>query len=146
MATGFKGLKRFRKHLQQNLDAKLHEVTQDAFALLIRNSPVLLANFRGNWYGSTGAPFVGKADNFSSSDESGTIQSQRHTNPGVSKGMAPTAFEKSNLSPALKAKFGKVVFITNNLSYATALENGHSDQAPGGVLHVSAQQMRARMA
>jgi len=33
----------------------------------------------------------------------------------------------------LKAKLGSCVYIQNNISYALALENGHSDQAPKGV-------------
>ena len=31
----------------------------------------------------------------------------------------------------------KVQFFTNNLPYAAALENGHSGQAPGGMVRVT---------
>ena len=32
----------------------------------------------------------------------------------------------------------KVQFFTNNLPYAAALENGHSGQAPGGMVGITA--------
>ena len=37
----------------------------------------------------------------------------------------------------------KVIFITNNLPYINALENGHSDQAPSGMLAVTLNEVEA---
>lgn len=143
--AGFKGLGKFRRKAKKKGNAALHKLTEDAFGTLVRNSPVDLGNFRGNWLGSKNVPRIGDPKNYRRSEgTTGTIQSQRVSNAGVTKGAPPTSFERSNLAPALTAKLGEKVYITNNLDYATALENGHSPQAPNGVLHVSAQEVRAR--
>jgi hypothetical protein len=144
MMAGFKGLNRFRTKAKKKADETLHKFVFESFSLLITNSPVLIGNFRANWFGSKLTPIVGDPKNFGLSADTGTIQASRTSNPGVSKGAPPTALERSNLGSAMTAKVGQDVYITNNLEYALPLENGHSDQAPAGVLHVSAQQMRAR--
>lgn len=140
----FIGLKRFQRKYQKQKDEKLHKVTNIAFINLIQGSPVDLSNFRGSWLGSILTPRVGDANAFRGRGGV-SVQSQRTTNPGVSKGQLPTAFEKRNLAPALKAKFGQDVYITNNLVYAKPLEDGHSGQAPSGILHVQAQRTRAQV-
>jgi len=144
--AGFKGLNRFRKKYKKTKDDKLHDVTELAFGNLVSGSPVDVANFRGSWLGSVRVPRVGDPKAYRGKGSvAGSIQSQRHTNPGVSKGAPPTAYEKSNLAPALKAKFGQTVYVTNNLDYAEDLENGGSNQAPGGILKVQAQKTRAQI-
>jgi hypothetical protein len=35
------------------------------------------------------------------------------------------------------------IYFTNNLPYAQALENGHSNQAPGGMVGLTALMLRA---
>ena len=145
---GFVGLNRHVNKRNKQLNAVLHEVTDKAFENLIEASPVDVGNFRGNWLGSKVIARVGNPDNFrgkGGEGTMGTIQSQRITNPGVAKGQPPTSFEETNLGSAKTAKIGQDVYITNNLSYAQALENGSSKQAPGGILRVSAQKTRAQM-
>ena len=135
--SGFKGLNKFTKKVNKKLDDKLHAVTKDAFGNLVRNSPVLLANFRGSWLGSAITPRIGDPNAYTGkAGVGGSVQSQRLTNAGVTKGQGPTSFEMTNLSPALKAKFGQDVFITNNIAYAQQVENRSS------VLYVSANQTK----
>jgi len=128
----FRGLKKFQKKIDKMKDDALHKVTRRAFNNLIVNSPVWIGNFRGSWLGSMLTPNVG--GRFDTVDQSMSI----------AKGQPPNAFEVSNIGPAMKAKFGQMVYITNNVAYAEDLENGRSDQAPAGVLHVSTQQTRAQ--
>lgn len=144
--AGFRGLNRFRKKYKKTKDDKLHDVTELAFSNLVAGSPVDIANFRGSWLGSVRIPRVGDPKAYRGGGSvAGSIQSQRLTNPGVSKGSPPTAYEKSNLAPALKAKFGQHVYITNNLDYAQNLENGGSKQAPSGILRVQTQRTQAQI-
>lgn len=133
---GFKGLKKYQKNVKTKLDDKLHKVTRQAFYNLVTMSPVDTGNFRGNWFGSILTAFKG--------DPNAQIF-QTTTTVGITRGTPPTALEQSHLSPALRAKFGQTVYITNNLNYAQSLENGHSKQAPSGVLHVATQRTKAEI-
>lgn len=83
---------------------------------IVLRSPVDTGRFRGNNIVSIGAPVYTATENL---DKSGGETIQR----GLSV--------MSGLEPYTQ------VYIQNNLPYATALEDGHSKQAPGGVYAVS---------
>lgn len=83
---------------------------------IVLRSPVDTGRFRGNNIVSVGAPVYASSENL---DPSGSETIQR----GLSA--------MSGLEPYTQ------VYIQNNLPYATALEDGHSNQAPGGVYAVS---------
>lgn len=83
---------------------------------IVLRSPVDTGRFRGNNIVSVGAPVYASSENL---DPSGSETIQR----GLSA--------MSGLEPYTQ------VYIQNNLPYATALEDGHSKQAPGGVYAVS---------
>lgn len=83
---------------------------------IVLRSPVDTGRFRGNNIVSVGAPVYASSESF---DPSGSETIQR----GLSA--------MSGLEPYTQ------VYIQNNLPYATALEDGHSKQAPGGVYAVA---------
>lgn len=83
---------------------------------IVLRSPVDTGRFRGNNIVSVGAPVYTNSANVDPSG-SETIQ----------QGVRAT----TGLEPFTQ------VFIQNNLPYATALEDGHSQQAPGGIFAVS---------
>lgn len=83
---------------------------------IVLRSPVDTGRFRGNNIVSVGAPVYASSESI---DPSGSETIQR----GLSA--------MSGLEPYTQ------VYIQNNLPYATALEDGHSKQAPGGVYAVS---------
>jgi hypothetical protein len=87
-------------------------------AQLIQMSPVDTGRFRNNWYLSIGySPNV--ATN-TGADKSGSAALTR-----IANGLG-------------SAKLGDLIWITNNLPYATRLEYGYSKQAPAGMVRISA--------
>ena len=140
----FKGLKNYKKTVEDKANKALHDVTEAAFENLVKGSPVDLGNFRSNWFGSARTPIVGDPKNYrKTAGSQGTVMSVRISNPGLRKGSPLSGLERTNLKPALQAKIGDTAYITNNLDYATTLENGGSPQAPAGILYVAAQKTRA---
>jgi len=133
--AGFKGLKKFLQKFDKKTTKVLHDVSRIAFYNLVTGSPVDKGNFRARWLGSAVIPRVGNPYNLPYEE-----------NPGnVALGTPTTAEEAGNFQPALKAKFGQDVYITNNLHYADKLENGGSSQAPSGILKVQVQKTRAQI-
>lgn len=84
---------------------------------VVNGSPVDTGTFRGNHLVSLNE--VDNAFDVSVRDKSGSAT--------IAKGM----------STILQAKIGDVIYIQNNLPYAVALENGHSQQAPFGVYSIA---------
>lgn len=86
-------------------------------AKLIQRSPVDTGRFRANWnYG------IGVMD----------LTVTNVTDPSGS-----LALSKLNSGVEL-TKLGDIVHITNNLPYAIPLEFGHSEQAPNGMVRITA--------
>jgi len=83
---------------------------------IVLRSPVDTGRFRGNNIVSVGAPVYTSS---ASVDPTGLETIQQGAS--VTTGLEPYT----------------LVFIQNNLPYATALEDGHSQQAPGGIYAVS---------
>lgn len=128
---GFRGLEQYPKTYNKKADEQLHHVTEVAFDELVSRAPVDTGRFRGNWKGAVSSP---------NKDTDTKLVQQ-----GVTQGTPTTALEKANLAPALTAKIGQDVWITNNLDYAQRLENGYSPQAPAGTLHVTVANIQGRI-
>ena len=91
---------------------------------VILRSPVDTGTFRGNHRVSIGS--VDYTKDFQKIDKSGTTT--------IADGMAKV----------LSVQLGMRVFISNNLPYAIALENGHSGQAPLGIYSITFQSVTSR--
>ena len=91
---------------------------------VVLKSPVDTGAFRGNHRVSIGS--VDYTKDFQKIDKSGTTT--------IADGMAKV----------LSVQLGMRVFISNNLPYAIALENGHSGQAPLGIYSITFQSVTSR--
>ena len=111
------------KILIQNIKDKTAKIAQAAtyelFGRVERASPVDEGTFRGNWNFGIGAPDL--SVNLSARDPDG----QR----------ADTQAEKAYETPV-----GGIVYFTNALPYANALEHGWSNQAPRGMVSLTSLQ------
>ncbi len=107
------------KHVKGEADTFVKKVVLDLDRSLVRRSPVDTGRFKGNWQlGVDNAP-GGDVEMFNKSPL-GTPQR------GVSDKTIAT-----HLPLIPKKAAGHVYYLVNNLPYAEALENGHSQQAPG---------------
>jgi len=95
----------------------------DRYLPLAAGKGYIGGRFRANWNVSYGV--INRAV-----DES-------NWNPASSLAKAMTEIEKVNSLPV-----GGVIFLCNNLPYATRLENGWSSQAPSGMVRLSVVQWR----
>jgi len=102
--------------VEEELTQRVRVIALAMLNEIVLRSPVDTGRFRGNNIVSVGAPVYASSENL---DPSGSETIQR----GLSA--------MSGLEPYTQ------VYIQNNLPYATALEDGHSKQAPGGVYAVS---------
>lgn len=91
---------------------------------VVLKSPVDTGTFRGNHRVSIGS--VDYTKDFQKIDKSGTTT--------IADGMAKI----------LSVQLGMRVFISNNLPYSIALENGHSGQAPLGIYSITFQSVTSR--
>ena len=99
-----------------DLNKAARAVALDLFSRVIVRSPVDTGRFRGNWQIDVSIVPEGWAEQF---DRGGQAT--------IDKGRAGLA----------AYKLGQTISIRNNLPYAVALENGHSGQAPTGVVKVT---------
>lgn len=91
------------------------------FDMVVLRTPVDTGRLRGNWVCTIGGP------NAASMAE---IRSMAET-------------KRQNEAKVNESTFKDVVYLTNNLTYAVAIEYGHSAQAPQGMMRVSAAQWPA---
>jgi hypothetical protein len=107
----------------EDLVARRHRaVTLEAFTSVVRMSPVDSGLFRGNWQVSDGAP--------PSAPTAATDKSGAQT-------IALGSREIAKVRP-----YGRT-WIANLLDYAQCLEDGHSQQAPAGMVAVTIARLRA---
>ena len=99
-------------------DEHLRKVSAEMLQAVIMGSPVMDSPFRSNHRVTIDTP------------TSETVEGTGNRSP---KGSLDQLTFNDGAKEILKAKLGSCVYIQNNISYALALENGHSDQAPKGV-------------
>lgn len=98
------------------------KIALEALTRVVQKSPVDTGRFRGNWNVAVGSPNTSAS---ASPDPSG---GQTLALGGQAIGQA-TGLQQ--------------IFVTNSLPYASALENGSSQQAPAGVVAVTAAEIRS---
>jgi hypothetical protein len=114
---------RFAKENPATFKVVRDKVALQGLAGVVKKSPVDTGRFRANHQVTTGAPAGGDLED-TDKDGNGTI--------GNGNGTIVAA-----------PPFG-VVYITNNLPYAEAIENGHSGQAPAGVYELTFQELQSQ--
>lgn len=113
MAQFSKQIAAFSQKSQDKANRVLRQCALDVLRRVVIGSPVDTGRFRGNWQVSLGAPMAKSLDTV---DKSGGSTISAGTN-GIKN-----------------AIIGDSIFIVNNLPYAIPLENGHSRQAPNGIV------------
>ena len=123
---GWSGLRPSQFTLQVLRDGSelQRKITAAMLQGVVLKSPVDTGTFRGNHRVSIGS--VDYTKDFQKIDKSGTT--------AIADGMAKV----------LSIQIGMRVFISNNLPYAVALENGHSGQAPLGIYSITFQSVTSR--
>lgn len=116
-------LKKFGKVTRQQAEVIFRKITLELDTAIVFSTPVATGRARGNWYPSLSAPS-------SDVDESATDPSGSDSVRRVE-------------STALSAKLGQTVWMTNNLPYILPLENGHSKQAPQGMVDINLERVAA---
>ncbi len=106
-------IRRFADKSEVRADLAFRKMVLLVFSEIIIRSPVDTGRFRSNWFTTIRQPSKRVTD-----------AKRRDPLPPVKR-----AVEGSN-------KFGRY-FLTNNLPYAQALENGHSGQAPRGMVRIA---------
>lgn len=119
MAEDFAGqVRRWSDETLEKLNLVVRKSAMEAFAEVIRRSPVDTGRFRGNWQAGIGSAPAGV---LATTDIGGGGSIARAQ--GVANG----------------AGAGDVIVLANNLPYAERLEYGWSGQAPGGMVRLTAQ-------
>lgn len=92
------------------------KIAMEALNRVVMKSPVDTGRFRGNWTVAVGRPNLA-------------------TTTEVDKSGGATITKGSQIVMGIKGPC--VTWLSNNLPYASALENGHSKQAPAGIVAVT---------
>jgi hypothetical protein len=95
------------------MDLVVRKIALDLFRRVILRSPVDTGRFRGNWQVAIDSIPEGVLE---IDDKSGAATVAKAT------------------AEALNVKAGDVIYLVNNLPYASRLENGWSPQAPAGII------------
>ncbi len=98
-------------------DKVVKKIATEMLQQVIVGSPVDTGAFRGNHHITLGAP--DKTFDTTKLDKGGS------------------ATQQEGNQKILQAKLGGLVYIQNNLPYAVALENGHSQQRPLGIYSIA---------
>lgn len=103
------------------VELAVRKIALDVFTNVILMSPVDTGRFRGNWQVAIGTMPSGTVE---INDKDGTAT--------IGKVQAET----------LGLEAGQTIFLINNLPYALPLEYGSSQQAPGGMVRLTAQRFQ----
>lgn len=113
----------FVKKAGARADLVARKVGIEVFSSVVRKTPVDSGRARANWVASVGAPSV---------EITGALDAGHYGSEpsGASAAKAQAVLNDFTIGPA--------IFITNSLPYIERLENGYSDQAPAGMVAITA--------
>ena len=109
----------FVHQAERNMDLVVRKIALEMFTKVVLRSPVDKGRFRANWQVAIGTVPSGKLE---IDDPTGVAT--------ISKIEAA----------ALSLKAGDTIVLVNNLPYGPRLENGHSQQAPAGMVGLTVQE------
>lgn len=130
---------KFAKLLELRVDTVIQRLSLDIMGRIIQRTPVDTGRARSSWDLSIGAPseYVPPERNASLSK----IGPQSFTMSSDAGG----AVDSKALGTAQGITAKQPVFIVSNLDYIEALENGHSKQAPVGMVVISLAEVEAEI-
>jgi hypothetical protein len=109
-----------KKLAEEELSKFIRLIALEALRRIVMRTPVDTGRARGNWDLSVGAPVAGIVG--------GNMGSGDPVSSGMSKLPATVTTEMT-------------IYITNNVPYILALENGHSGQAPQGMVALTIREL-----
>lgn len=112
--------------MQEDVAETVSMIGMEALRRVVLRSPVDTGRFKGNWDLGVGT-IPGSV--YATMDPSGGVSLNRGT---TALGAYPDTLPQIN--------------IVNNLPYAVPLENGHSQQAPGGMVAITVAELEAAFA
>lgn len=112
----------YERKVEQRVAQVTRWVALEALRRAVLKSPVDTGRFRGNWQTAVSVRPDGTLDVL---------------DPSGSATLAEGSRNISQLQPY------EVVYLSNNVEYAAALEDGHSQQAPQGVVAVTVAELQA---
>lgn len=114
-------LKALSERTKVKLETVVRKTIIDLQGGVVLRSPVDTGRFKSNWMVGIGAK---SSDTVTTEDKTGAVSLAR-------------------VEPAMGAwKPGQSIWLTNSLPYASRIEYGWSDQAPGGVVRLTVQDFR----
>ena len=118
-------LSAFGKKLEKSSAKTVRKITFQAYKMVTEKTPVRTGRAKNNWFVQGGSPSGEKTESKSGAPA------------GVAVSMARMLAEVSKIS-------GKenTIYISNNLEYIAALENGSSLQAPAGMVAITVQELK----
>ena len=111
------------KNIKKGGDKAIRAIALQLFGAIIKDTPVDTGRLRGNWQTTI------------SNAASGSFPDSKDKNGQKSQSALKATVEK------LKA--GQKIFLTNNLPYAKAIEDGHSKQRPFGMVKLNVAKFQA---
>lgn len=114
-------ISKFCQKADANAKQVVRKIAFEAFKRVVMKTPVDTGRARANWSVCVGNPVTGVTGNGTDKDGSGTLQ----------KALQGVTEWDCNGS----------IFLVNNLPYIGPLEYGHSQQAPNGMVRLTAEEM-----
>lgn len=112
--------------VEADVNRKMRVIAIQLLTEIVRKSPVDTGRFRNNNAVSIGHP------DYSETDFAGGNKLEQ----GSTGGVQAYAIGVGKIGEASRERF-PVIYIQNNLPYASSLESGHSGQAPAGVYRLA---------
>lgn len=112
--------KAFNEEVSSMMLLVTQKLAMEALNRVVMKSPVDTGRFRGNWNVSFGTPTAG---------------------PDLVDKTGSEVITRGN-AVIMGMKVPMTVWVSNHLPYAEALENGHSQQAPAGVVAVTFEELK----
>lgn len=118
-------LEAFANRMEIDLNTVVKKVGLDLFGRIVRKTPVDTGRARASWTIAIGQPdrTVQEPGEHGAYQGAGAEATARAKATGVLAGLKPGSYQ--------------TVWISNNLPYIEALEQGHSQQAPSGMVALS---------
>jgi len=122
---GFKDdIDRFAKKYEERAERVVKSSVLELSKRVVMESPVDTGRFRANWNVAIGSPDL-------------TIEEVDFSGSDAEQKSADHAFDQIERAVTNGEFVGNAAYITNNLPYGPALEYGHSQKSPDGMVRIS---------
>jgi len=132
------------KVLPENLVLFHKKLSLQVLRGVVMRTPVDTGRARGNWQLGVETVPTGEVTDFEKPQATSGEAGKKKRRPQFNA-VGKATFERGLANLAALKPFS-VVFITNNVPYIEPLENGHSKQAPNGMVKVTLEQVRTQFA